>query len=83
MVKIRNGNSRFYYCCICKKKLDKKPKRLNYQEHGLGSYGQYVTVASYDFCDRCIKVFNNWLIKHEAKSNQQLIAEDDSFCIDI
>ena len=54
-----------YKCCICHKVLDYKPIRLVKQEYGIGRYNQYSSVKHYDFCNKCYKAFNNWLLKHK------------------
>ena len=55
-----------YICCICHKTLnDKKPIRLVKQEYGAGAYNQYSNVDKYDICERCYKVFDNWIKKHK------------------
>ena len=56
---------KIYKCCICQKELEEKPIRLVKQKYGLGNYKQYSTVKHYDICERCYKVFDNWIIKHK------------------
>ena len=55
---------KIYKCTICHKELKDKPIRLTKQEYGI-KYNQYSPVENYDFCNRCYKVFNNWIIKHK------------------
>jgi uncharacterized CHY-type Zn-finger protein len=56
--------NKVYKCCICHKKLKKKPIRLIKQEYGVGNYNQYAQVDKYDICQRCYTIFNAWLEKH-------------------
>lgn len=56
---------KIYSCCICHKVLKDKPIRLTKKEYGIGNYKQYSPVANYDFCDKCYKVFDNWITKHK------------------
>lgn len=54
-----------YFCCICHERLEDKPIRLVKQEYGIGKYLQYSNVDKYDFCEKCYRTFNNWIIKHK------------------
>lgn len=63
---------KIYSCCICHKELKEKPIRLSKQEYGITKRKQYSPVANYDFCDKCYKVFNNWIVKHkEGEKNNE------------
>lgn len=57
---------KIYKCCICHKKLPKMPIRLKYQ---LGdnkeTYRAFQTLHNYDFCDKCFKIFEEWINKHK------------------
>lgn len=59
-----------YKCCICHKPI-KKNKRLVYQEFdNKKSYGTFHNRYNYDFCDKCIKMFNYWVKKHKVEKEE-------------
>ena len=57
---------KIYKCCICHTVLDEyKPYRLVMQIWDGPYGGRYMNKNNYDFCKRCYRVFNQWIIKHK------------------
>lgn len=54
-----------YYCCICHKQIQRNI-RLVKQKWGK----RFTNIANYDFCNKCILVFEKWLIKHNGGANE-------------
>lgn len=58
---------KIYKCIICHEILTEyKPIRLVKQLHdNRKPYGAYHNRAKYDFCKRCYRKFEAWIIKHK------------------
>lgn len=57
---------KIYKCCICHTVLDEyKPYRLVMQIWDGPYGGRYMNKHNYDFCKKCYRVFNHWIIKHK------------------
>ena len=58
---------KIYKCCICHQELTEyKPIRLIKQLHdNRKPYGAYHNRTNYDFCKRCYRKFDAWIIKHK------------------
>ena len=56
-----------YFCCICHEELTEyKPIRLIKQLHdNRKPYGAYHNRTNYNFCKRCYRKFDAWIIKHK------------------
>lgn len=72
------GVKKRYFCCICRKELiNVKPIRLQERKYGVGRYQQYYPTDNYDFCEKCYKLFLEWLEQNGALSNREIEDEED------
>jgi uncharacterized protein with PIN domain len=55
-----------YRCCICNDLIDTHPHRLVHQEYEHIRYYHFINKKNYDFCDKCFKVYLNWIKKHSS-----------------
>lgn len=56
-----------FKCCICHDTIKRNNRLVHQKYDNSETYAKFDNYKIYDFCDKCFKIFQLWIYKHNKK----------------